>query len=391
MIENVPRIGFFVHTLDDRAVSSVSLALAREMIARGGRVTLICATRDAPASPVIPPGVEVVDLGIGRGRTSRSVARLARWLRSAPPDVLFAQDDGPGRAAVLARDLTRAPTAVIVVLHRHYSAFLTPRGRPRPQGALRDRWTGWLLPRADRVAGVSPGVAEDIAARFPALGGRVAVLPDPGPDPEEVASRAAAPVDHPWFHRPREHRLVVSVANVIPRKGQDVLVEALPRVRENVGDVRLALIGRLDDAAFCARLERRAAELGVLDSVGLLGFRPDPLPFVARGDAFALASRNEGLGLVLIEAMACGVPAVATDCPSGPAWLLEEGRAGRLVPMDDPAAMADALRGVLTDDRERAELAARGRERARAFAPASAADAWLRLARECREERARRP
>jgi len=198
----------------------------------------------------------------------------------------------------------------------------------------------------------------------------------------ELRRLAGAVADHPWYSEVPAPRIVCCVANVLPRKGQDTLVRALPRVREAVGDVRLVLIGRFDDAAYAQRLEQLASELGVRDHVALLGYREEPLPFVARSDVFALASRSEGFGMAMVEAMACGVPVVAADCPTGPAYVLDGGRAGLLVRPDDPAAMAEAISRVLREPDLAGRLASRGRERAALFSPSNVARAYLRLAEE---------
>jgi glycosyltransferase involved in cell wall biosynthesis len=174
------------------------------------------------------------------------------------------------------------------------------------------------------------------------------------------------------------------VANVVPRKGQDALVDALPAVQATAGDVRLLLVGRLDDPEFAARLRARADELGVGEAVDLTGYREDPLPLVAASDAFALASHTEGMPMSLVEALACGVPAVATDCPTGPAHVLDDGRAGLLVPVGDVAGLGAALTRLLIDDEARRRLITAGRERADSFTPAAVARRFLEVAEACR-------
>ncbi len=91
------------------------------------------------------------------------------------------------------------------------------------------------------------------------------------------------------------------------------------------------------------RLLALAAELGVAEDVALPGFVPEPYAFMAHADLFAFTSRWEGLGFVIIEALAVGTPVVATDCPSGPREILQDGRIGPLVPVGDAAALAAAM------------------------------------------------
>lgn len=307
-------------------------------------------------------------------------ARIASWLRERKPDVLFAHLNGPSRAAILARELARVPTRIVVVEHTHYSTF------GWKHGWLRAGLTSLLYRRADRVAGVSPAVIEDLVTCMPGIRGRTALLPAAGPDPGELAVSCREPPEHPWYHERTNVRLICSVGNLVPRKGQDTLIEALPAVRDALGDVRLILVGRFDDREFQAHLERRAAELRVREHVDFVGYRADARPYIAHAHVFAHASWTEGFSIVLAEALACGTPVVATRCPGGPSYVLDEGRCGMLVPVRDPAAMARGISSVLADQELRSTLIANGRERAARFSPSAVAEEYFALAEECMTE-----
>ena len=376
------KIMMFVHTFDGRAVAHLASTLSGHLVALGVEVRLLCATR-APGAPEPRDGVIVEDLELGGKPTGVGIGRAAGVLRARRPHVVFAHGNGPNRAALLARGLARTRTRVVTVEHTNYSTSYSGRHW------LQHRATSLLYARADRVTGVSPAVVSDLEQTFPHLRSKTLCLRAPGPDPAEVEGLASAAPDHPWFATGRRHRLICSVANVIPRKGQDTLVAALPLVRERLGDVRLVLVGRFDDEPYLARLEAMADELGVTDHVAFVGYRPDSLPFIAHADVFALASVSEGMGIVLVEAMACGVPVVATDCPSGPSFVLEEGAAGRLVPVGAPPAMADAMVELLTDCGLRERLVLRGRHRAEYFSPQRVAQDYLALAQSLTSTRER--
>jgi glycosyltransferase involved in cell wall biosynthesis len=368
-------VAMFVHVLDDRAVSHVATTIARAVAARGADVVIVAGSSTASGRDRLG-GLPLVDLGGETERkTSRVVPALARWLRRSRPAVLFAHGEGPGRAAIVARLVARAPTQVVVVEHAHATTF-------RKAGRARNAVTRLLYPRAALVAGVAPAVVDDMARRAPGIGGRRAVLPSIGPDPARLPARVAGAPGHPWLDGPARPFVIVSVANVVPRKGQDVLVRALPAVRDALGDARLLLVGRVDDEAFAAHLRRLADARGVGEHVCLAGYVAEPLPLVARSDVAALGSRSEGLPMALLEAMACGVPVVATDCPAGVSYLLEGGEAGLLVPVDDHGAMADAIIRIGRDAELRARIVARGRERAAAFSPDVVAQQYLAVARQ---------
>jgi len=380
-IDQSLRIADFLHVLDDRAVASQVLVRQEQFVGMGHRPVLICATRDPSARPRIPDGVEILDLGIGRGRTVNALPRLVVALRAIRPDVFFAQHTGPNRTAILARMIGRIDTPIIVSECTHYSTF------GWDHRAIRNRMTAALYPHADRVVGVSACVIDDLVAHFPAIADRTAVIPPAGPDPAALEALCSPVPDHPWYRDAARPTLLCSVANLVPRKGQETLVEALPRIRAAAGDVRLVLVGRHDDERFVAHLSARAAELGVQDHVWLAGYRENPFPFLARSDVFVHASHTEGCPTVVGEAQACGVPVVACDCPGGVAEAVEHGQSGVLVPLQRPDAMADAVVRVLSDSALRDTLIANGRERARATTPRRVAEAHLALAMTCIAER----
>jgi glycosyltransferase involved in cell wall biosynthesis len=104
--------------------------------------------------------------------------------------------------------------------------------------------------------------------------------------------------------------------------------------------VRLIILGEGDERENLVRL---AKELEILDSVCLPGFIENPYPYMKKAALFVLSSRFEGLPGVLIEALYCGTPVIATDCPGGSREILANGRFGQLVPVGDPDSLADAI------------------------------------------------
>jgi glycosyltransferase involved in cell wall biosynthesis len=116
-----------------------------------------------------------------------------------------------------------------------------------------------------------------------------------------------------------------------------------------------------------AALQKRIDERPSRTSVTLAGHIDNPFPVIAGAGAFALTSIRESFGNVLVEALCLGVPVISTDCPHGPAEILDAGRYGLLVPVGDAAALADAVRRLAYDGDIREQLAARGPERADAF------------------------
>jgi glycosyltransferase involved in cell wall biosynthesis len=123
--------------------------------------------------------------------------------------------------------------------------------------------------------------------------------------------------------------------------------------------VRPARLIVLGDGKERAKLEALVRELDLAADVALPGFVINPLPYMKRAAVLVLSSVYEGLPGVLIEAMACGCPVVSTDCPSGPAEILDRGAYGKLVPMGDDTALAEAILATLEAPPDRDRLRAR--------------------------------
>ncbi|HKU40643.1 MAG TPA: glycosyltransferase [Polyangiales bacterium] len=194
-----------------------------------------------------------------------------------------------------------------------------------------------------------------------------------GVDVERVRRRGAEPIEPP-LPAADGTPLVVSVGRLSAQKGFDVLIEAHARALRAGLPHRLAILGEGPERP---ALEAQIERLGVGETVQLLGFRTNPHAIMARADLLCMASRYEGYPLVLIEALALGVPMIATDCATGPAEVLAGGRYGDLVAVDDVAALASALCAHLREPARLRQLARHGPERARQFDPDTNARRFL--------------
>lgn len=313
----------------ERAVAKLASGLAE----KGEQVDLVLARSGGLNLAQLHPAVRVVHLGAPR--LVAALVPLARYLRQNRPAVVFSALDYVNVVTILARALSRVPVPLVVSERNTLSAAVAHTTRRRTRWM--PRLIRWTYPRADAVVAVSEGVATDLVTLCGLRADSVHVLNNPIVTPELERMRAE-PVEHPWL-RDKTIPTVLAVGRFVPQKDFGTLLEAFAMARRS-RPARLVLLG---DGVLRPDLEEQVSRLGIGDDVSLPGFVANPYPSMAAADVFVLSSRWEGSPGVLIEAMSCGTPVIATDCPSGPRQILDGGRYGRLVRPSDPAALADAL------------------------------------------------
>lgn len=309
------------------------LTLAQGFAERGVSTDLVLAKAEGPYLKQAPDGVRIVDLNAPR--VLFSLPRLIRYLRRTRPDALLSALDHANLVAILARRVAGAPARLVVAVHNTMS--LATKHAPTLRGQAIPALARWLYPAADRVVAVSRGVAEDITRLYCLPETQVRVIYNPVATPE-LLHKVSDPVSHPWFEQDMPP-VILGVGRLTEPKDFPTLLRAFALVRQRV-DARLMILGEGEERA---TLEQLASELKLQEYVALPGFVENPYAYMRRAALFVLSSRWEGLPTVLIEAMACGTPVVATDCPSGPREILEDGKWGRLVPVGNAEALAEAI------------------------------------------------
>lgn len=285
----------------------------------------------------------------------RLVRGLARYLRERPPDLIYGRMYSSALVAGLAKLWSGCGSPLVASEGIFPSVGILPDlGRfkfPRL----------YFVKKVQRdisavIVCTAKAMLEDGVAFYGCNREKMRIIPN-GLDIDTIDRlRRELPV-HPWADG--THALVAAVGRLCPQKGFDVLLEAFALVAAALPSARLIVLGKGSDRG---DLVRQAAALGITDRVDFPGWLPNPYALLSRATVFTMSSRYEGFPNALLEAMACGVPVVATDCPSGPSEILEGG-VGILVPMDDAKMLSDALRKVLQDTTLRDHLAREGRRR----------------------------
>jgi len=337
-----------VNTLDVGGVEQLALTLARQF--RGdGFQTLICCIEDRGrlAEQAEREGIPVHALCLEQQGKWRGLRALCRLLRQHHPVVLHTHNFKPFYYGALTRLLGAAD---VHVQTRHGAFTKTHRAHWRYR---------WMRRWADALVTVSEDGRHRLSQQSGLAVDKIGLIPN-GVDTDQFCPATDKAAVRRQLGLPATCPAIVTAARFSPEKDLGTLLRAFAAVRQSLPDTELWLLG---DGAERANLEALRRELGLGDRVRFFGARPDVRLFLQAADLFALSSVSEGLSIALIEAIASGLPVVATDV-GGNQEIINPPEAGRLVPARDPQALGHALVQVLGDSALRHKLSQAARKRA---------------------------
>jgi len=225
--------------------------------------------------------------------------------------------------------------------------------------AVRKWLVRWLYRRADLIIAVSNGVKNNLIKVFALPEDKIKVCYNPI-DLDDIWWLSREPVGHKWFKNPQF--IIIAVGNISAAKGYSYLLKAFCQVRKEI-PARLVILGGGEKKT----LEELAGKLGIKEDIALLGFQNNPFKYMVRSTVFVLPSLWEGFGNVIVEAMACGIPVVATNIGSGPKEIISNGKNGFLVSVGDVNRMAKYIIELLKNQSIRKKLTEAGRKKAEDF------------------------
>lgn len=345
----------------------VAVLLANGFHAAGHDIDVVVIKAIGPYIDELASGIEIVDLKAKNGILV--LHALMGYLRRRRPASVLSLMPYPNVISVMARAISGVRTKLILSEHGNLSASMANTGSMRTYLKV-CLATRWVYPLADGIVAVSRGVADDLSARlgFVQSSSQVRVIYNPVVS-ADLVERMKEQIHHPWF-KSGGSPIIIAAGRLAPQKDFATLIRAFAKVRGALS-CRLIILGEGDQRAM---LESIAQELGVSADILMPGFQKNPYSWMRHADLFVLSSRYEGFGNVIAEAMACGAQIVSTDCPSGPAEILEEGRWGKLVPVGNVDEMAAAILATLTAT-DRPDVVTRARN----FSVSNGVDAYLRL------------
>ena len=327
------RVAFYLPSMGGGGAERAIVTLANGLARRARPVDLVLVQAQGPYLAEVDPAVRVIDLR--RKRVLTSLFSLARYLRRHKPAALISAMTHANIVAVAARMIARSSTRLLLSERTSLAGLRGELGPMRYLGMK--TLMRWFYPRADGVIAVAEAMASELREMLPIDPDRVMLVHNPVVSDEMLELSGAAP-PHEWL-LDAAVPVVLAVGRLGIEKDYATLIAAFARVRET-RPLRLLILG---EGAERANLIALAEKLGVADDCALPGFCANPFSAMSRASLFVLSSRYEGLPNALIQAMACGARVIATDCPTGPREILQDGRWGTLVPIGDSDAMAEAM------------------------------------------------
>ncbi|MDB5516265.1 MAG: hypothetical protein JWQ17_3023 [Tardiphaga sp.] len=328
------------------------LNLAAAWLRAGHQVEFVLMRREGELLGLLPAGATVWDLGADRIRSA--IPPLRRYLRERLPSVTLAAMWPLTSAATIAWIL--AGRIGKLFLSDHVQLSLDRRAEAGTNPTLLKYSIRRTYPAATGIIAVSNGVKADLCALGALRPDSVSVIYNPaaiecGGPAADANLRLSLWGAHDGFN-------VLAVGKLKPEKDYATLLRAFALLPPGFC-ARLAIVG---DGPLRQDLSDLKERLGLGASVRFAGFAIDPTDWYRTADVFVLSSRLEGFGNVIVEALSFGLPVISTDCPCGPSEILERGRYGVLVPMNDPPALARAIQTTRDAPRNPEPLVLRSRD-----------------------------
>lgn len=348
-------IAILITALGAGGAERVIALLARHWVDRGHRISIITFDKvDDPVYHALPPEVELHRLGarvgIGYRGNMKKVLRLRETLAQVQPDMLV--------SFLTKNNLL----AAIACLGRSTPLVCSERNNPERQGA--SKFWNLLLKIGYRRADFIVCQTNAVKRCFPkAVRDRLVVIYNPILGFERAADADA-------------NRMLCAVGRLTPQKGFTDLIDAFARIADRHPDWNLTIWG---NGEIRARLERQIQSLGLSKRILLPGTTRMPGEWAREASIFVQASHYEGFGNALAEALASGLPAVATNCDFGPSDMISSGHDGLLVGVGDVPALAEAMSRMISDPELRAACSAAASISAKRFEPSAILSSWDEL------------
>ncbi|RCJ37396.1 group 1 glycosyl transferase [Nostoc minutum NIES-26] len=335
------RLTLIISSLTYGGAERVMSIMANYWVAKGWQITLLTFESQKNNEFYLDSRVSYLTLGmykdsanaiIGVWNNLKRIGRLRDAIINSKPDAVISFMSTTNVLVLLA---TRGLQIPVVVSERNDPLKISIS---RSWKQLRQ----WTYPFADRIVFQTNRARDYFSSKVQASG---CIIPN---------MVLLPPIEKELSRNLLKERSLIAVGRLVRAKGFDLLLQAFAQLKDCYPDWTLTILG---EGSLRSDLESLRNQLGLSDRVYLPGTVNNPYEFLKQADIFIMSSRFEGFPNALCEAMACGLPVISTDCPSGPREIIRDGIDGILVPNEDMSALAVAIERLISDEEERKRLA----------------------------------
>ena len=339
------KITMFISTLGSGGAERAMTCLSEEFSRRGHELTVVTWNNQVEDFYKLHESVRRISVEYRKSPFARwydlpgNISRfraIRKAIASTEPDAVISFLDGTNELFLLSS------------FNEKYYKILSCQVDMRMHAHYNTRWIWlrrWLYRLADKIVFLDRAQGEWANRTFP--GWNCTGIPNPLPAIDVIPDKET---EHVIEEAKRFPKRIVAMGRLAPQKGFDMLLDAFVPLADKFPDWGLVILGEGDDRE---KLEIQREKLGLQQRVMMPGRVSKPHAVIASSDIFAFSSRYEGQGLALLEAIACGVPAVSYDCPSGPSEILQHEKSGLLVEAENVEAFRKALERLMTSEEER--------------------------------------
>lgn len=332
-------VALYTFSLDGGGAERVYLQLATNLIEKGFKVDLVLVSAKGTYLQYLPSEVRVIDLKCRHAITS--LFSLVIYLIKNKPSVLLSTQHYPNAIALLASKISLFKGKTIIRQANMLMPFLENKS------GFVEKTMHWLLMRLSKQASEVITLNKTMADEFHQLTrmskSKIHIINNPV-NYKSIKLNSKLPVNHRWLQESENIPVIIAVGRFYEQKNFKFLINSFAELlKKRV--VRLIIIG---DGPLRPDFEVLVNKLAIDEFVDMPGFQENPYAYMSKASVFVLSSSWEGFPNVLVEAMACNTPVIATDCPGACAEILENGKWGELVTVDNIHELVRALENVLT-------------------------------------------
>lgn len=370
------KIAIFMHNFNGGGAEKVTIKLADELEKRGYNVTFIMRETIGELKNTVPHSINVIDLNINNKskiiKNLKNITALKKIFNANEFDIMLSITFNMSVLAGIAKFISRSKMKLFAIMHNTISK------EKNSLFMLRKLIIKLVNKQIKRFVFVSDGARLDFIQTMKIDDKKTITIYNPVVS-DEIEEKCLEKINCDWLDNKDGYKVIVNIGRLTPQKNQQFLLQAIKKVSEEI-KVRLIILG---EGELRKKLETKADELQISDIVNFYGFAENPYVFLKKADLFVLSSDYEGLPTVLIESLACGCNIVSTDCPTGPYEILDNGKYGKLVQLNNLEEMVENIKYMLKSGGLEENIL---KERAKVFSIENSVDKYILLMEDKDEE-----